>query len=443
MNKKAFNLAEMLLVLAIIGTISILSLQVVKNSSDDYRKMYYTAYNTLVQAAGNSALQWHPDCTCPDFENMTEGMLNETCWSNACWNNFEYKIGSTGNSVDIRVRRDYPGYLMGNPTVGNFDGYATDSYFCKQLTSKLNTINETVECQYFINAYASKDKANRTIDYSKGQEFLTTFCNKHITRPSEYGNDTIEKCQFDTQPSFITANGQRFYISKLLSTNADANQFKTNNGTTKNNREFFRLVAVDLNGTSGPNSQLQKSSGKLPDIVLFALRADGTVVPLGLPEFNRNYTGAIVQYPEYLREFDASGQIKRNTIKESGAMSLYDAKTKAWGIHAGSGADVNLDVVYGQVFSDMEPLSYSPLLYQMSQICRPINSGGTGTAGTTCPTSRYTDELLARMITQFLFDKKDSSNRIILNPESPNADTAHGCSFRYTRCGVKLVESEK
>ena len=79
----------------------------------------------------------------------------------------------------------------------------------------------------------------------------------------------------------------------------------------------------------------------------------------------------------------------------------------------------------------------------MSQICRPESKGGTGNSGATCPTSRYTDELLARLVTQFLFDKKDSSNRIILNPESPNADTQHGCSFRYTRCGVKLVENSK
>ena len=441
MNKKGFNLAEMLLVLTIIGTISILSLQVVRKSNNDYRKMYYTAYNTLVQAAGNAALQWHPNCDCINFNSWSNFLTNETCWSEACWNNFEYKHGSAGNSVDLGVHRDYPGYLMGNPIIGNFDGYATDNYFCKQLTSKLNTINETVECQYFINSYATKDQRDETIDYSKGQEFLTTFCNKHISKPSEYSIETIEKCEFETQPSFITANGQRFYISKLLSTNANLTQFKDTNNQNKIDREFFRLVAVDLNGTSGPNTQLIKSSGKLPDIVLFALRSNGTVVPLGLPEYNRNYTGAIVQYPEFLREIDTiTGQFKKNDTLESGAMSLYDAKTKAWGIHSGSGGDVNSDLAYGQVFSEMAPLSYSVLLYQMSKICRPEEVGGSNT-GTSCPTNRYTDELLARLVTQFLFDKKNSSNSIILNPESPTADTSHGCNFRYSRCDVKLIEA--
>lgn len=442
MNKKAFNLAEMLLVLTIIGTISILSLQVVRKSNDDYRRMYYSAYNTLVQAAGNAALQWQPDCDCINFDNWSTYITNETCWSEACWKNFEYRNGTAGNSIALGVRRDYPGYLMGDPTIGNFDGYATDSYFCKQLTSKLNTINEAVECQYFINSYATKNQSDETIDYSKGQEFLTTFCNKHITKPSEYSVDNIEKCEFATQPSFITANGQRFYISKLLSTNANLTQFKNTNNENKINREFFRLVAVDLNGTSGPNTQLIKASGKLPDIVLFALRSNGTVVPLGLPEFNRNYTGAVVQYPEYLKEFDSTGQVKRNNITESGAMTLYDAKTKAWGIHSGSGADINTDVVYGQVFSEMAPFSYSILLYQMSKICRPEEVGGSN-SGTSCPTNRYTDELLARLVTQFLFDKKDSSNSIILNPESPTADTEHGCNFRYSRCDVKLIEANK
>lgn len=442
MNRKAFNLAEMLLVLAIIGTISVLSAQVVNKANNDYRKLYYTAYNTLLQAAGNAALQWQPSCNCVNFENWSNDILTETCWTKSCWENFEYQNGSIGNSVADGVRRDYPGYLLGNETVGNFEGYATDKYFCELLTSKLNTINETVECQYFINAYAEKNNNDEPINYSVGQEFLTTFCYKNAIKPSQYSVNTINNCQNELQPSFITANGQRFYISKLLSTNAIASQFKTTNNQEKINREFFRLVAVDLNGESGPNTQLQKASGKLPDIVLFALRADGSVVPLGLPEFNRNYTGAIVQYPEFLRAVDDAGVVKRNETTQSGAMTLYDAKTKAWGIHAGAG-DINTDTLYGgQIFSETEPLSYSAMLYQMSRICRPEDAGGVTNAEVDCRSNKYTDELLARLITQFLFDKKGSDKTVILNAESPVADTEHGCSFRYSRCSVQLVESK-
>lgn len=442
MRKKAFNLAEILLVLAIIGTISILSLQVIRKSNDDYRRMYYTAYNTLVQAAGNAALEWNPTCSCSDFENRSDDMLLGTCWADACWKHFEYKNGTAGNSVNLGVRRDYPGFLMGSYTKGSFTGYATDSNFCKTLTSKLNTINETIECQYFINAYALNNKSNQRIDYSKGNEFLDTFCSKQMTKPSEYTNETINKCETEIQPSFITANGQRFYISKLLSTNANLQRYPDTNGNPKINREFFRLVAVDLNGINGPNTQLTRASGKLPDIVLFAIRSDGTVVPLGLPEINRNYAGAIVQYPEFLRKIDsATGTIERNTTTQSGSTTIFAAKALAWGFETGKGIDINTDTAYGQVFSEMEPLSYSTLLYQMSSLCRPIEAGGSGSSST-CPTNRYTDELLARLVTQFLYNKKGSSETIPLNSE-PDADTDHGCTYRYSRCNVKVLEPTK
>ena len=448
MVKKAFNLAEMLLVLAIIGTISIISLQVTKASQnkDDYRKMYYTAYNALVQAAGNAALEWNPQCSCPEFENMSNDMVIESCWSQECWTNFEYDTAVIGNSVTKGVRRDYPGFLMGTPTIGNFVGYATDSYFCKLLTSKLNTINESVECQHFINSYAIVDKNGRTIDYSKGVNFKEAFCNKHLTKPSDYRNEVVTSCEFETQPSFITANGQRFYISKLLSANAATDTFKTEEGTNKINREFFRLVAVDLNGNSHPNTQLTKITGKLPDIVLFALRSNGSVIPLGLPEFNRNYASAIVQYPQF-QGFDDSGNMIENPQLTSTAMTICDAKAKAWGVHDGAqvngqAVDSNRDTAWGQVFSEMEPLSYSSMLYQMAISC------GEATRTTSCPTEAYIDELLARLITQFTFKNdeqgKDNASaqrkKIIQNPTFPTADKDLGCSFRYSRCGVKIIE---
>ena len=438
--KKAFNLAEMLLALAIIGTITIVSLNVVKKTKDDYRGMYYVAYNTLVQAAGNAALAWNPTCSCPDFENMANELIAETCWAQECWDAFEFHIGTVGNSVNLGVRREYPGYLMGNQAIGNFDGYATDKYFCQQLTSKLNTINETVECQYFITGYAENDDRGNHLDYSTGINFLDAFCNKHATTPDEYAIDVVNSCELEIQPSFITANGQRFYISKLLSTNANTAAFLDLNGQRKINREFFRLVAVDLNGEAAPNTQLTKTSGKLPDIVLFALRADGTVVPLGLPEFNRQYLGAIVQYPETLHQFDAEGNIVRNDITESGAMALFNAKPLAWGLQAGAGIDVNTGTAYSQVFSEMEPLSYSSMLYQMATLCRAEEVGGSNPDGAICPTERYTDELLARLVSQFMYEKEGLSDRITLSPESPTADTAHGCSSRYSRCDVKIVE---
>lgn len=428
--KKAFNLAEIMIALILIGVISTLSLQVVNKSNNDYTKMYYVAFNTLLQTAGNAALNWNPICQC-SRETMLEAAdaTREVCWSRACWEEFENDPSAIGSTPGIS--RSYPGYLMGDATIGEFDGYNTDVNFCQLLTANLNTINQNVECQSFINSYARAD-------YSVGQNFDDVFCNTYYTTADEYRTN-IELptgCPNKIQPSFITANGQKFYISRLLSTNAATPAF-----LDIANREFFRFVAVDLNGDSAPNTQLKKGAanknGRLPDIVLFALRADGTVVPLGRPEFSRNYINSIVHYPEFLNRYDAAGNMIKNEKANSEPAALYESKPLAWGVpprnEAGDAVISPDELIFGQVFSPIEPFTYSSLLYNRAGQCINIPCPNTG--------GNYTDTMLARLVNQFTMDVRNSAERVTKTPTPFFVDENHGCTFRYSKCKVEILDT--
>lgn len=440
--KKGFTILEMMIALAIIGIISTLSITVVRNVGNDYQKMYYTAYNTLLQAAGNAFLNWKPDCSCSTNTMLATMDTNKfVCWSKTCWETFESRAdGHEG------VTRNYPGFLMGSYTNGEFSGYRTDEHFCKMLTSQLNTINQNVECQSFINTYATHKDGNE-LDYTKGIPFFDAFCytpmlaaddyNNHVARViNEQNADgyasavTAGECTEEIQPSFVTANGQKFYISRILSTNANVAAFDF-----QENRELFRFVAVDINGSNSPNTQLRRggnnqnfNTGVLPDIVLFAIKSDGTVVPLGRPEFSKNYLNAVVYYPEFLNSVDLNGRLRKNDKANSEAETLFQAKMFAWGPNGGEGVDIST-LAYNQAFNIAEPFTYSTLLYNRAW----SNPNGVNGAG------NYTDRFLSRLVQQFTFDHEGSSTTFIPTLATGVADREHGCTYKNSRCRIEVL----
>ncbi len=441
-KKHGFTILEMLIALAIIGVISTLSINVVRKANNDYQKMYYTAYNTLLQAVGNSFLNWKPNCSCSTSTMLTNiDSQKHVCWSKSCWEEFEPQAeGHNG------VSRNYPGFLMGSYTNGEFNGYRTDEHFCKMLTAQLNTINQNVECQSFINTYATK-KDGKNLDYTKGINFFDAFCNTSMLSKNDYDNQvariinsqnadgsansvTNGECVEELQPSFVTANGQKFYISRILSTNANIAAFDL-----QKDREMFRFIAVDLNGDNSPNTQLRRggntkniNTGVLPDIVLFAIKSDGTVVPLGRPEFSKNYLNAVVYYPEYLNSTDINGRLQKNEKTNSEAETLFQAKMYAWGPSDSEGADIST-LAYNQAFNVSEPFTYSTLLYNRAW----ANPNGISSAGD------YTDLFLSRLIKQFTFDSEGSSSSILPLTSSGIADKEHGCSYKNSRCRIEVL----
>ncbi len=101
-----------------------------------------------------------------------------------------------------------------------------------------------------------------------GQESCNAFYTGTIYDP--YNGLTAST--IDT-PSFTLTNGQRFYLSTRLEDPISGG---------------YRILAADLNGKSKPNETDK-------DIVPFALKDDGTIIPLGEPINNKEYLSAIVK----------------------------------------------------------------------------------------------------------------------------------------------------
>ena len=431
---KAFTLVEILIVLVIIGTIMVLSISTVRKRKNNYRALYKVAYQTLMQASLNCAYDWSPSCgNCSSDSDVSS--TAGYCWSKDCWNKYiekniekDYLGGIDG------YPRKYPGFLFGDDTNGNFDGSGTDVTFCKMLTDRLNTLDKQNQCRSFISGI------NSNVDLRKGVNFLDAFC---AQVGDERGSIVCSSASNGLLiPSFITPNGQKFYISTVQYANVPFIN------TNARERSAFRFVVVDLNGDSGPNTQLirggfnqygNNDNSIFPDIVLFAIKSDGVVIPLGLPEFSTNYANAVVYYPKYLNEVDPSDptKLKRNDKDNSSTNTLYDAKLMAW---AGSASTADItNKIFGQPVVQEEPFSFSAPLYSVGITCVP--DGCSNATGASSGTSVYVDKLMATLIWQFIVDGKDSTNDIVPRiTKDGMLDEVHGCTYRTSKCRIDLTD---
>lgn len=90
----------------------------------------------------------------------------------------------------------------------------------------------------------------------------------------------------DAEPSIITNDNMRWYFTDFDSP--------------------FVLVFVDLNGTRSPNTPIFKSGKKMADTVPFLVyKANGDVIPVGYPTYDKNYLTARVKFtaPDRTRDY--------------------------------------------------------------------------------------------------------------------------------------------
>ena len=413
--KTAFTIAEMLVVLIIIGIITAITVHSIRNKHSQYSKLYATAYSTLVQAiyAAQS-----------DFESAAAVNMCSTLdrltfyWTQDCWDKYTYYNTVTGDETSITdsieqtqrgaIRgypRQYPGYLFGAYNVqAEFDGSGSETAFCRSLTNNINTIDERNECKSFITGM----RPGKT-DWYLGESFLKTFCAIRRTDASERaagkGNEICDGGG-SIIPSFIASNGQRFYISKVLYANPPFYPDRItgqNDSDAQHERMAFRFIVVDLNGDNGPNSQIRKKD-TLPDLVLFAVGiksigsgATGFVVPLGWPEFDDSYFSAVISYPYYGQGYDPStGKRKLNPKDFSESMTLFEAKNVAW---YGDLDDNWTNSYYGQMFVPDQPFTFSNLFYYWG-----INCNGAGCSAKNGMGNQYhVDKMLANLVYQFIY----------------------------------------
>lgn len=114
------------------------------------------------------------------------------------------------------------------------------STFCKDLADNYNIANDANVCTY-------------TYDLSPS----TTFA---------YSTPNLNS------PSFTLSNGQRYYVGDSFKPVGPLNYFNTS----------AIMVAIDLNGTAGPNTFDTRtySGNSTPDVVAFAVLDNGVVLPM-------------------------------------------------------------------------------------------------------------------------------------------------------------------
>ncbi len=300
-TKRAFTLAEVLMVLFIIGIITVFSILTLKRGNDEFGPLYYRAFEALKIANYNSYIDMHPKYP-RKYPSKIHAETDEF-----------YKTGT-----DEQIKE----WLSGRPETDSDPG--TEGHpggICERLLEWINISEGTKNCE--------------------------------ATLIDPNGDDS----QFDgnLKPgghlAFKGSNSQRFYFGAannsgdIIKSELDSEESDPDHpGQKRKQTVGWFIVYVDLNGERGPNSTTVVN-GKSPDIVAFALTDHGGVAPIGMPRVERKYLTAKVGYPDIYcdtkRQFptkygcvDDGNKISR---RFSNTMAYQEAVRHAWGCTLGVG----------------------------------------------------------------------------------------------------------
>ncbi len=253
-NKKGFTLGEVLICIAIIGVIMALSVNAIKIVRQSYTSLTYFAFKNLQDAVG--VLYSGVQLLSEDNTNHLEKAVTN------CRRDDYVTISVLKSDSQI------DGIACSQRAVEEENADSNDGLFCRNLAAASNTSGD-INCSTF----ATVGYQDREVTVGDS-ETSTTYQEPYI---SAYDYDS---------PNFITANGQRFYISNW-----------TYNSDYVSDTYGFRLVAIDLNSKSDPNVMQQTEEGApLPDIVTFMVLDNGEVFPLGVAADNLTEDGRVFRY---------------------------------------------------------------------------------------------------------------------------------------------------
>lgn len=225
MKRNAFTLREILVVILIVGIISVLSLQTVKAQKTKFAFSCYHFYRDLKIAVGHMSSATYG------------GSLN----SFSCEPALDKDDDGAAYKACVTAGKDYVG------GGGNTDilDYRLGNNFCVGLSQYLGTAS-TIACD-------TGELNNATLN-------------------NIYGN-----IGSGALPSFKLMNKYLIYVSN-----------RVEGGTTGSTYNTYRIVSVDLNGSSNPNRPGE-------DIISFAVFDNGEVLPLGIAADSNNYFSAVIK----------------------------------------------------------------------------------------------------------------------------------------------------
>ncbi len=237
-NKKGFTLSEVLICITIVGVIMALSVNTLKVVKASYSSLAYFEYNNIKEMvtalmSGISSIQ--------ENDNLPI------------------------TTVNCRLKN---GRIV---TILKPDGSE------KSVSGEINDCSAASSS----NAESSFCKTIVEISGTSGK----TYCDKLYS--AGYDSEPYIKDLSIDNPTFVTTNGRRYYITKHEFDNNVSDEYG------------FRLIAVDLNGESGPNvySHDNKSNKQPPDIITFLVTDNGEVYPLDVAADNIFYgEEGVIQY---------------------------------------------------------------------------------------------------------------------------------------------------
>lgn len=250
-NKFGFTLGEVLVSLAVVGIIMALAAHTIKLAKSSYTAVTYHAFNNVNMIVGELKTG---ERIALDKNKKKLPLAHMQCRT------------SENGSITTILAPDYRTHTIplckyaGNPDQNGGQG-VEDMLFCQ------NTV-------YFAN--------------TKGK----TFCDENHLSGVDFDKTTNEpKINIGNwaEPNFIATNGYRYYFSKWYYFNDEYGVVSDTYG--------FRIVAVDINGTNGPNTtEYDAKTEILPDIVQFLVLDNGEVYPIGPAGSNLKVKDKIVTY---------------------------------------------------------------------------------------------------------------------------------------------------
>ena len=263
-NKLGFTLGEILVAITVIGVIMALSVNSIKIVKASYTSLAYFAHKNVVNMVGMLNSGNSPNDSLKDNDGNTLPSMIAQC--------------KKQNGKIIQVLKSDKEYYndFGIPYCSERVNSTQEvtNLFCKSMVSLVNTAGKT-RCNTLFQTNIS------TNDIDNSSETDNSTNNSSM---SSFEEPYIKNLDYD-KPTFIATNGQRYYLSEWT--------YNSNISETYG----FRLIAIDLNGTSRPNSTERDSLTPPPDIVTFMIMDNGEVYPLGVAATNiKLNNGRVVQY---------------------------------------------------------------------------------------------------------------------------------------------------
>lgn len=235
-NNSGFTLGEVLICMTIVGVIMALSVQTLKIIKTSYASLGYFVFNN------------------------TQTLTRELYAGNTA------KDSPQDSSIMLCKKEDGTSTYVFKPDSEVED---TGTVKCNELPA--NTTGTNIICRKIVEMSNTSGKID---------------CDNLFTAEVSDGEKEPYISDFDSKnPNFITTNGFRYYLTKRTFNSSISNDFG------------FRLLAVDVNGTSKPNVIDPDDDKMPPDVLTFMIMDNGEMYPLGVAADNLKVAGnKTVQY---------------------------------------------------------------------------------------------------------------------------------------------------